>query len=170
MRERSFRIEGRVWKYGDNVNTDVILPGKYLVITDPVELGRHAMEGVDRGFSRRVRPGDVIVAGKNFGCGSSREHAPLALKAAGVGAVVAESLARIFYRNAINLGLPALECRGVSEFFQEGDPIAVDVLRGEVRNPSTGRSLRATPLPGFIVSILRAGGLIPYLREHIDEW
>ncbi|RJS89604.1 3-isopropylmalate dehydratase small subunit [Candidatus Bathyarchaeota archaeon] len=166
----SFRIEGRVWKYGDNVNTDVILPGKYLVITDPVELGRHAMEGVDRDFSRKVRRGDVIVGGRNFGCGSSREHAPLALKAVGVGAVVAESLARIFYRNAINLGLPALECRGVSGLVQEGDLIVVDVLRGEVRNPRTGRSLRITPLPEFIVSILRAGGLIPYLREHIDEW
>lgn len=165
-----FRVSGRVWKFGDNINTDVILPGKYLVITDPVELGKHAMEGIDEEFSQKVRKGDIIVGGRNFGCGSSREHAPRALKAAGVGAVVAESLARIFYRNAINLGLPALECRRVPELVQEGDLIIIDILRGEVMNPSTGHSLKTTPLPEFIVSILRSGGLVPYIREHIDEW
>lgn len=166
----NFRISGRVWKYGDNINTDIIIPGKYLMINDPVELGKHAMEGVDERFSQRVKKGDVIVGGRNFGSGSSREHAPLALKAAGVGAVVAESIARIFYRNTINLGLPVLECPGVSELVQEGDLIIIDILRGEVMNPSTGRSLKTAPLPEFIVSILRYGGLVPYLREHIDEW
>ena len=164
------KVSGRVWKYGDNINTDLILPGRYLVVTDPVELAKHAMEGIDERFPQKVRKGDVIVGGRNFGSGSSREHAPRALKAAGIGAVVAESLARIFYRNAINLGLPALECRGVSGLVQEGDSIMIDVLRGEVVNPSTGRHLRTNPLPEFIISILRSGGLVPYLREHIDEW
>jgi len=166
----SFVCSGRVWKFGDNVNTDIILPGKYLMINDPAELGKHAMEGIDEGFSEKVQKGDVIVGGRNFGCGSSREHAPLSLKASGVGAVVAESLARIFYRNAINLGLPVLECRGVSGLVQEGDLIVVDVLRGEVTNRSTGRSLKTTPIPEFIVSILKSGGLVPYLKQHMDEW
>ena len=165
-----FRISGRVWKYGDNINTDVILPGKYLMINDPIELGKHAMEGVDEQFSQKVKKGDIIVGGRNFGSGSSREHAPLALKAAGVGAVIADSLARIFYRNAINLGLPVLECPGISELVQEGDSIMVDVLKGEVMNSSTGLSLKTVPLPEFIISILRSGGLVPYLREHTDEW
>jgi 3-isopropylmalate/(R)-2-methylmalate dehydratase small subunit len=165
-----WNISGRVWKYGDNVNTDVIIPGKYLVITDPVELGRHAMEGIDDQFSLKVKSGDVIVGGRNFGCGSSREHAPVALKAAGVGAVVAESLARIFYRNSINLGLPVLECRGVSEVFEQGDLIAVDVFEGRVTNLNRGRSLQAVPLPEFIVGILSSGGLTPYLKQHMDEW
>lgn len=165
-----FMISGRVWKYGDNINTDIILPGKYLMINDPVELGKHAMEGVDEQFSQKVKRGDVIVGGRNFGSGSSREHAPLALKAAGVGAVIADSLARIFYRNAISLGLPVLECPGISGLVQEGDFIMVDVLKGEVMNSSTGLSLKTVPLPEFIISILRSGGLVPYLREHIDEW
>jgi 3-isopropylmalate/(R)-2-methylmalate dehydratase small subunit len=166
----SFVISGRVWKFGDNVNTDVILPGKYLMINDPMELGKHAMEGIDEGFSEKVQKGDVIVGGRNFGCGSSREHAPLSLKASGVGAIVAESLARIFYRNAINLGLPVLECRGVSGLVQEGDLIVVDILVGQVTNRSTGRSLKTTPIPEFIVSILKSGGLVPYLKQHMDEW
>jgi 3-isopropylmalate/(R)-2-methylmalate dehydratase small subunit len=165
-----FVVSGRVWKYGDDVNTDAIIPGKYLMINDPVELGKHAMEGIDERFSQRVQKGDIIVGGRNFGCGSSREHAPLALKAAGVGAVVAESLARIFYRNSINLGLPVLECRGVSGLVQEGDLVVVDILRGEVMNQSTARSLKTAPIPEFVVSILRSGGLVPYLRQHIDEW
>jgi len=165
-----WNISGKVWKYGDNVNTDVIIPGKYLVITDPVELGKHAMEGLDDEFSLKVKSGDVMVGGRNFGCGSSREHAPVALKAAGVGAVVAESLARIFYRNSINLGLPVLECRGVYEAFEQGDLIAVDVFEGRVTNLNRGRSLQAAPLPEFIVGILSSGGLTPYLKQHMDEW
>jgi 3-isopropylmalate/(R)-2-methylmalate dehydratase small subunit len=166
----SFVISGRVWKFGDNVNTDIILPGKYLMINDPTELGKHAMEGIDEGFSEKVQRGDVIVGGRNFGCGSSREHAPLSLKASGVGAIVAESLARIFYRNAINLGLPVLECRGVSGLVQEGDLIVVDILGGQVTNRRTGRSLKTTPIPEFIVSILKSGGLVPYLKQHMEEW
>jgi len=165
-----FTISGKVWKFGDHINTDVILPGKYLMINDPAELGKHAMEGIDEQFSRKVKKGDIVVGGRNFGCGSSREHAPLALKAAGIGAVIAESLARIFYRNAINLGLPVLECRGVLEFIKEGDLIVVNLLKGEIKNVSRNDSLRATPIPEFIASILRSGGLVPYLKQHKDEW
>jgi len=163
-------ISGRAWKFGDDINTDIIIPGKYLMINDPAELRKHAMEGIDEQFSRKVKQGDIVVGGRNFGCGSSREHAPLALKAAGIGAIVAESLARIFYRNAINLGLPVLECRGVSGFVKEGDLIAIDLLNGEVKNVSKGDSLRATPIPEFIASILRSGGLVSYLKQHKDEW
>ena len=165
-----FTIFGRVWVFGDNINTDIIIPGKYLMINDPAELSKHAMEGIDEQFSRKVKKGDIVIGGRNFGCGSSREHAPIALKAAGIGAVVAESLARIFYRNAINLGLPVLECRGVSEFIKEGDLMVVDLLKGEIKNVSRGDSLRVTPIPEFIASILMSGGLVPYLKQHKDEW
>ena len=164
------KLRGRVWKFGDDLNTDLIIPGKYLEMTDPKEMAIHAMEGVDSNFAEGVSPGDIVVGGRNFGCGSSREQAPLALKYAGVGAVVAESYARIFYRNAINIGLPALECPGVTGAVYAGDILEIDTTRGVIENTSTGIQLRFTPLPVFIGKILNEGGLVAYLRKHIDEW
>ncbi len=164
------RLKGRAWKYGDDINTDYIIPGKYMELTDPEEMATHAMEGIDPGFAERVEKGDIIVGGVNFGCGSSREHAPLALKHAGVGCVVAESFARIFYRNAINIGLPALECPGVADAVGEGDVLEVDVPSGVVVNTATGAKLKFNPLPDFMVEVLNAGGLAPYLRDMEEDW
>jgi len=154
-------------KFGDNVDTDVILPGQYLVLTDPMELAKHAMEGLDYTFIRKIQDGGIIVAGKNFGCGSSREQAPLALKHAGVKCVLAESFARIFYRNAITIGLPALECPGISSKVEEGDELTVDLRAGKVENKSKNLFLRTTQLPDFITEILDDGGLIEHLRRRI---
>ena len=162
-------IYGKAIKFGDNVDTDVILPGKYLVLTDPTELAKHAMEGLDPSFTKKIRDGALIVAGKNFGCGSSREQAPLALKYAGVKCVVAESFARIFYRNAITIGLPVLECLGVSSKVAEGDELVVDLRAGEVKNKSKNLTLQATQLPEFIMEILNDGGLIEHLRRRIGS-
>jgi 3-isopropylmalate/(R)-2-methylmalate dehydratase small subunit len=163
-------IVGRAWRLGDDVNTDLILPGRYLELTDPLEMAKHALEGLIPSFPERVRPGDIIVAGRNFGCGSSREHAPLALKHAGVGAVVAGSFARIFYRNAINIGLPALQCPEAPSTTAEGDILEIDLMGGSIRNLRTGVELQFTPLPRFVVEIIREGGLTRYLRSHIGEW
>ena len=160
-------IYGKAIKFGNNVDTDVILPGQYLVLTDPTELAKHAMEGLDATFTRKIHDGAIIVAGKNFGCGSSREQAPLALKHAGVKCVVAESFARIFYRNAITIGLPVLECPEVSSKVEEGDELAVDLRAGEVENKSKNLVLQATQLPEFIMEILDDGGLIEHLRRRI---
>jgi len=163
-------ISGKAIKYGNNVNTDVIIPGKYLILTlDPMELAKHAMEGLDPLFFRKAQGGAIIVAGRNFGCGSSREEAPLALKHAGVKCVLAESFARIFYRNAINLGLPVLECPRVSSEVRDGDELVVDVKAGEVKNKSKNLTLRATQLPEFIMEILNDGGLIEHLRRRIES-
>ena len=162
-------IYGKVIKFGDNVDTDVILPGKYLVLTDPVELAKHAMEGLDPAFTRRIHDGVIVVAGKNFGCGSSREQAPLALKHAGVECVLAESFSRIFFRNAITIGLPVLECPDVSSKVDEGDELVVDLRMGEVENKSKDLTLRATQLPEFIMEILDNGGLIEHLRRRIES-
>jgi 3-isopropylmalate/(R)-2-methylmalate dehydratase small subunit len=161
-------ISGKAIKYGNNVNTDVILPGKYLVLTlDPMELAKHAMEGLDPLFFRKAQGGAIIVAGRNFGCGSSREEAPLALKHAGVKCVLAESFARIFYRNSINIGLPVLECHGISGKVEEGDELAVDLEKGVVKNRSKNSTLHATQLPAFILKILNDGGLIEHLRRKL---
>jgi len=161
-------ISGKAIKYGDNVNTDVIIPAKYLVLTlDPTELAKHAMEGLDPMFFKKAQGGAIIVAGKNFGCGSSREEAPLALKHAGVKCVLAESFARIFYRNAINLGVPVLECSGVSGKVEDGDELMVNLDTGVIENRSKGLTLRATQLPEFIMEILNDGGLIEHLRKRI---
>jgi len=162
--------KGRVWMFGDDINTDLIIPGKYLELVDPEEMARHAMEGIDPEFPEKVQEGDIVVGGSNFGCGSSREHAPLALKYAGVGAVVAESYARIFYRNSINIGLPALECPGITGAVKEGDVIEVDVTEGVIKNTRTGAELGFTPLPGFMVDILNEGGLVPYLKKNMENW
>jgi len=159
-------ITGKAIRFGDNVDTDVILPGKYMTLTNPGDLAKHAMEGLDSTFATKIRNGAIIVGGKNFGCGSSREQAPLALKHAGVKCVLAESFARIFYRNSINIGLPVLECRGISGKVEEGDELVVDLEKGVVENRSKNLALQATRLPSFIMEILRDGGLIEHLRRR----
>jgi len=159
-------FSGRVWRYGDNVDTDVILPARYLNTADPKELAAHCMEDIDPGFVKNVRPGDIIVAGRNFGCGSSREHAPIAIKASGVPCVVADSFARIFYRNAINIGLPLLEIGAAVEAIQPGDVIRVDLAAGTVEKIATGEIIKAQPLPEFIRAIASAGGLVEYVKSR----
>jgi 3-isopropylmalate/(R)-2-methylmalate dehydratase small subunit len=163
------KITGRVWRYGHDVNTDYIIPGRYMELTDPDEMAAHVFEEHDPTFRNGVRRGDIVVGATNFGCGSSREHAPLALKHAGVSCVLAESFARIFYRNAINIGLPALECPGVHDAVSKGDAVEVDVTGGFAKNLDTGVELSFKPLPPFMVEVLNAGGLVPYLNET-EEW
>ncbi len=163
-------LEGKAWKFGDDVNTDLIVPGKYLELTNPYEMAQHAMEGSDPDFPKKVSKGDIVIGGKNFGCGSSREHAALALRYLDLGAVVAESFARIFYRNAINVGIPALECPGITDLVKEGDTVEIDLTRGIITIKSTRDKLRFTPVPEFMVKVLNEGGLVPYLKKHMDEW
>lgn len=160
------RIRGRVWKYGDNVNTDVIFPGKYTyTVTGPGEMARYALEDIDPTFAEGVRSGDVIVAGRNWGCGSSREQAATALKVAGVGAIVAESFARIYYRNALNNGLPALVCPEAVATLQTGDEVEIDLEAGEIHTSEGVFSF--PPLPESVRGIVEAGGLVPYLRHKL---
>jgi 3-isopropylmalate/(R)-2-methylmalate dehydratase small subunit len=156
--------QGKAFKYGDNVDTDVIIPARYLNSSDPAELAGHCMEDLDKGFASAVRTGDIIVAGRNFGCGSSREHAPIAIKAAGVSCVIAESFARIFFRNSINIGLPILECPAAAKEAEAGDRIEVDFASGTVRNATKGTQHAASPFPPFMRKIIEAGGLIEYCR------
>ena len=151
---------GTIHKYNDDVDTDVIIPARYLNSSDPAELARHCMEDIDADFAANVRPGDIIAAGKNFGCGSSREHAPLAIKAAGVSCVIAKTFARIFYRNAINIGLPILECAEAAEKIQHGDRVEADFASGEIRNLTRGEVYKAAPFPEFVREIIEAGGLV----------
>ncbi len=158
-------VQGRVWTFGDDISTDLLAPGAY-AIAPLEERTRHTLEAVNPRFAAEVRTGDVVVAGRNFGCGSSRESAPEALKALGVGCVVAASFARIFLRNAVALGLPALVCPGAREIFQEGDPAQVDLATGTVTNLATGAAVRGHPLPEPMVDILRAGGILALLRER----
>jgi 3-isopropylmalate/(R)-2-methylmalate dehydratase small subunit len=158
---------GRAWVYGDNVDTDVIIPARYLTTTDESELAAHALEDLDPAFSSSVQPGDVVVAGANFGSGSSREHAPIALKAAGVSAVVAGSFARIFFRNAINTGLAIVTCPDAVAETKGGDEVEVDVAAGVVRNVTRDLSWRAEPLPDFVMDIVRAGGLVEWVRARV---
>ncbi len=162
-------IRGKAWNYGDDVNTDFILPGIYLELTDPEEMGRHAMEGIDPGFVGKVQPGDVVVGGRNFGLGSSREHAPIALKHSGVSAVIAEGFARIFYRNATNLGLPALECPNVSKEIKTGDTVEVDLVEGTIIVNGT-KTLSFVPVPEFMMRILAAGGLREHIKKNKAGW
>jgi len=162
-------LRGRVHKYGADVNTDVIIPARYLNTSDPQELAQHCMEDEDPEFVRRVRPGDIIVAGTNFGCGSSREHAPIAIKAAGVSCVIAKSFARIFYRNAINLALPVLECAEAVDGSESGDELEVDLESGAVRNLTRGTAFQAKPFPDFMLELLQAGGLVEYTRRRLAE-
>ena len=159
------KLRGTVHKYGHNVDTDVIIPARYLNTTDAAELARHCLEDIDRSFAGKVKPGDMIVAGENFGCGSSREHAPLAIKASGVSCVIAQSFARIFYRNAINIGLPILECGTAFDLAEDGDVVEVELETGIVVNTTRNRSCRALPFPGFILDLIQAGGLVAYLSR-----
>ena len=154
------KAEGRVFKYGDNVDTDVIIPARYLNSSDPAELATHCMEDIDKEFVNKVQKGDIIVANKNFGCGSSREHAPIAIKAAGVSCVIAETFARIFYRNSINIGLPILECPEASEGIDAGDKVSIDFDTGVITNETKGETYQAHPFPEFIKDIMAKGGLM----------
>lgn len=162
-------ITGNVIKFGDNIDTDVILPGPYLVHTDPHELAKHAMEGLDPNFAKKAAEGVIVVGGKNFGCGSSREQAPIALKYSGVKCVLAESFARIFYRNSITIGLPVLVCPGVSDKVKDGDELMVDLQTGKVEDKTNGAVSQATKLPEFIMEILEDGGLISHLKRRIEQ-
>ena len=158
------RLTGKVWKYGANVDTDAIVPARYLNVSTPEELARHCMEDIDPEFAQQVQPGDIIVATTNFGCGSSREHAPLAIKGAGVSCVIAKTFARIFYRNAINTGLPILECRAAVEGTDAGQTLEVELETGRIHNLDTGQTFQAEPYPEFMMGIIRAGGLIEDTR------
>ncbi|MFH1038199.1 MAG: 3-isopropylmalate dehydratase small subunit [PVC group bacterium] len=160
------KLKGTVWKFGDNVNTDEILAARYLITTDPVEMGSHLMEDIRPGFAREISPGDIIVGGENFGCGSSREHAPLAIKGAGIAAVVAASFARIFYRNALNMGLPIFESAEAARVLEEGEEIEIDESSGRISNLATGKVCHAHPLPPFMQELIAAGGLIAYLAKQ----
>jgi len=162
------RIKGRVWKFGDNINTDEIIPARYLNTTDPKELAKHCMEDADPEFIKKYSPGDIIVAGKNFGSGSSREHAPLAIKAAGIATVIADSFARIFYRNAINIGLPILQIQGISEKVSEGDILEVDFTKGEVKNLTKNEIYKSDPFPPFMQQIIGSGGLMNYIVNRLQ--
>jgi 3-isopropylmalate/(R)-2-methylmalate dehydratase small subunit len=162
-------MKGKAWKFGNDIDTDLILPGRYLVLRSESDLAEHVMEGADPEFSKKVNEGDIIVGGKNFGCGSSREHAPIAIKGAGISAVVAESFARIFYRNSINVGLPLIEVKDISKHVSERDELEIDMEKGVLKNLTTGEEFEIKGLPEFMVEILDEGGLIPYLKDHIDE-
>ena len=161
-------LQGRVWVFGDDIDTDAIIPARYLTTIDPEELAAHCMEDADSGFASRVREGDVIIAGKNFGCGSSREHAPLAIKGAKISCVVAHSFARIFYRNAVNIGLPILECSAnLSGTVKQGEQIKIDLDKGLIYYGES--SYEAAPFPPFMQEIMRRGGLIEYVRHRIRQ-
>lgn len=157
---------GRAWTFGDNMNTDEIIPGRYNITIDPLELARNVFCEVKPEYAKSVKPGDVIVGGQNFGCGSSREHAPIAIKGSQVKCVIAASFARIFFRNAINIGLPILECPEAVIGIAEGDEIEVDLLRGEILDRTSGQRYQARPLPDFVLRIAAAGGIINFLKEH----
>ena len=160
------KVSGKTHKYGDNVDTDVIIPARYLNTPDAQELAKHCMEDIDAGFAARVRPGEIMVAGRNFGCGSSREHAPLAIKACGVACVIAATFARIFYRNALNIGLPILECPEAAAAIRAGDTVSVDFARGVSTDETTGQTFRGEPFPPFMQELIAAGGLAAYRRAR----
>ena len=157
-------MKGTAWKFGNDIDTDIILPGRYLIYTDEERLSAHCMEGLDDEFNKKCKKGDFIVAGTNFGCGSSREHAPISIKGAGVSCVIAESFARIFYRNATNVGVPLLEAPGISEAVEDGDEIEVDMDKGTIKT-ATGKIVNFKKLPPFMLEILEKGGLIEYLKD-----
>lgn len=163
------KLTGRVWKFGQDIDTDAIIPARYLNSADPENLAAHCMEDADPEFPTKVKPGDIIVAGKNFGCGSSREHAPLALKAAGVACVIAPSFARIFYRNAINIGLPILEAPEAATAIKEGQEISVDLDSGQITVLDNSATYSAKPFPPFMQELISAGGLIPYTRKKVQK-
>jgi len=158
-------LEGRVWKFGSDIDTDAIIPARYLNLVDPVELGKHTMEEERPEFVKEVKAGDILVAGKNFGCGSSREHAPLALKVTGISCIIAKSFARIFYRNGFNQGVPLLESAEAAEAIQEGDQVRVDLKTGEIEDLTQGKKFRAKPIPSFMQELIDDGGLVSHLRK-----
>jgi len=160
------KASGKVFKFGDNVDTDVIIPARYLNSSDPAELAKHCMEDIDKEFIHQVQPGDIIVANKNFGCGSSREHAPIAIKAAGVSCVIAETFARIFYRNAINIGLPIIECKEASKEIENGDQIEIDFDSGKIYNHTKGTSYQGQAFPEFMQKLISVGGLVNYINSR----
>ena len=159
------KAHGKVHKYGDNVDTDVIIPARYLNSSEPKELAAHCMEDIDKDFVKKVKKGDLIVANKNFGCGSSREHAPIAIKAAGVSCVIAETFARIFYRNAINIGLPIIECKEAAENIDAGDEVEVDFDNGMIYNRTKGTEFKGQPFPEFMQKIIKAEGLVNHINQ-----
>ena len=159
------KANGKVFKYGDNVDTDVIIPARYLNSSDPAELATHCMEDIDKDFIKNVQKGDIIVASKNFGCGSSREHAPIAIKAAGVSCVIAETFARIFYRNAINIGLPIIECPAASQGIEAGDDVEIDFDSGLITNHTKGTTFQGQAFPEFMLKIIAVEGLINYINN-----
>ena len=161
-------FKGKAIKYGNNVDTDVIIPARYLNTSDAFELAAHCMEDIDKDFAIKVKDGDIMVAGKNFGCGSSREHAPLAIKTAGISCIIAENFARIFYRNSINIGLPILECVEAALDIEDGNDVSVNVISGVITNNTKGKTYMATPFPAFMQDIISAQGLINYLKERTD--
>lgn len=158
---------GKVFKYGENVDTDVIIPARHLSTSDPAELASHCMEDIDAEFASKVQVGDIMVAGKNFGCGSSREHAPIAIKASGITCVIAPTFARIFYRNSFNTGLPILECDEAAEKIQSGDDVTVDFKTGQITNKTKGETYQAEPFPQFITKIIECDGLVNYVKENL---
>lgn len=160
------KINGKAFKYGDNVDTDVIIPARYLNTAVASELAQHCMEDIDAGFASSVSNGDIMVAGRNFGCGSSREHAPLAIKASGISCVIAVTFARIFYRNALNIGLPILECPAAAEAIRAGDQVAVELSTGNITDVTTGKTFMAEPFPPFMQELIAAGGLAAYMKKE----
>ena len=161
------KLEGKVWRYGDNIDTDVMIPARYLNTSDVSELASHCMEDLDPDFKEKVQPGDIIVAGSNFGCGSSREHAPVAIKGSGIACVIAPSFARIFYRNSINTGLPILECAGAAEEIRDGDIIEIDTEEGKISDITSGKIYKASAFPEFISEIIGADGLVGYTKAKL---
>ncbi len=162
-------VKGKVWKYGSDVDTDVIIPARYLNTSDPAELAKHCMEDIDASFAKSVKPGDIIVAEDNFGCGSSREHAPISIKAAGVSAVIANTFARIFYRNALNIGLPILECPEAVKGISKGDEVEIDLAKGIIKNITKNQTYQAAPFPEFMQELIKAGGLVNYTKELLAQ-
>jgi len=162
-------VRGKVIKYGDNIDTDVIIPARYLNTSDPAELAKHCMEDLDKDFVNKVQAGDIVVAGKNFGCGSSREHAPIALKASGVSCVIADTFARIFYRNSINIGLPIVECPEAANGIEDGDEVSVDFDTGTIVNHTKGSTYKAAPFPEFLQELISSGGLIEYVKRQAQR-
>ena len=160
------KVSGKTYKYGDNVDTDVIIPARYLNTPDAKELAKHCMEDIDTTFASTVKPGEIMIAGKNFGCGSSREHAPLAIKTCGVACVIAATFARIFYRNALNIGLPILECPEAAKAIKAGDTVSVDFDTGVITDETTGKSFQGEPFPPFMQELIAAGGLAAFRRSH----
>ncbi len=162
-------LKGKVWRFGDDVDTDAIIPARYLNTSDPLELAKHVMEDADKDFPKKVKGGDIIVAGKNFGCGSSREHAPIAIKAAGIQGVIAKSFARIFYRNSFNIGLPIFESVEASEGIKEGDVVEIDADKGIIRNLTKNEQYPAKPIPPFMQELISAGGLIEWTKRKLGK-